>query len=444
MQTDSANLPHVVILGGGFGGLSAAKALDKAPVRVTLIDRRNHHLFQPLLYQVAAAALSPAQIAYPIRAILRRQRNATVLLGEVAAIDADKREIRLAGANGARMHFDYLIVATGAQNFYFGHDDWQPYAIGLKSLEDAIELRRRILLAFEQAEAETDPVEKRNLLSFAIIGAGPTGVELAGAIAEIARHALASDFRNIDPRSTRVVLIEAGPRILSGFEPPLAADAQRRLVALGVEVRVSSLVQSCNRDGVVIGEELIPARTIIWAAGVAASPAARWLGAPADRAGRVIVDPDFSVPGHDGIFVIGDTSSALGRDGKPLPGLAPVAKQQGHYVGRVIAAHVTGRPHPPPFRYRNYGNLATLGRSAAIADFGWLKLTGFLGWVMWSMVHIFYLIGFRNRLIVALDWFWAYLTFERGARLITHCESPPDAGEAEQPRSVAMTGTDRR
>jgi NADH dehydrogenase len=444
VKTDPANLPHVVILGGGFGGLSAAKALAKAPVRVTLIDRRNHHLFQPLLYQVAAAALSPAQIAYPIRAILRRQANATVLLGEVAAIDPDKRDIRLAGANGARMHFDYLVVATGAQSFYFGHDDWQPYAIGLKSLEDAIELRRRMLLAFERAEAETDPVEKRNLLSFAIIGAGPTGVELAGAIAEIARHALASDFRHIDSRSTRVVLIEAGPRILAGFEPPLAADAQRRLVALGVEVRVSSPVQSCNRDGVVIGDELVPARTIIWAAGVAASPAARWLGAPADRTGRVIVDPDFSVPGHEGIFVVGDTSSALRKDGKPLPGLAPVAKQQGHYVGRVIAAHVMGRPHPRPFRYRNYGNLATIGRSAAIADFGWLKLTGFLGWVMWSMVHIFYLIGFRNRLIVALDWFWAYLTFERGARLITHCDSPPDASEAEQPRSVAKTGTDHR
>jgi NADH dehydrogenase len=442
VKTERDDKPHIVIIGGGFGGLSAAKALARVRARLTLIDRRNHHLFQPLLYQVATAALSPEQIASPIRFVLRHQHNATVLLGDVTAIDRSRREIRLSAATAPRMRYDFLIIATGAQHSYFGHDEWRPYATGLKTLEDAIEIRRRILLAFERAEAEGDAAEKSRLLTFVIVGAGPTGVELAGAIAEIARYALARDFRNIDPRSTRVVLIEAGPRILPGFDAGLASDAQKRLEALGVELRMGAPVKSCNRDGAVIGDEFLPARTIVWAAGVTASPAAQWLGVPADRVGRVMVAPDLSVPEHGEVFVIGDTAHARARDGSALPGLAAVAKQQGTYVARVITARLNGRAPPSPFSYRNFGSLATIGRAAAIADFGWLKLTGFLGWLMWSLVHIFYLIGFRNRIIVALDWLWAYLTFERGARLITECETPIEASAIEQPRPRALTGTE--
>jgi NADH dehydrogenase len=422
--------------------LSAAKSLATADVCVTVIDRRNHHLFQPLLYQVATAALSPAQVAAPIRSILRKQRNATVLLGDVVGIDAAKREVRLAGEQAPRILFDYLVIATGARHSYFGRDDWQDYAIGLKSLEDATEIRRRILIAFEQAEAECDPVERRRLLTFAIIGAGPTGVELAGAIAEISRNALASDFRNIDPRSTRVVLIEAGPRVLPAFPDALSADAKRRLESLGVEVRLGTPVTACDKDGVVIGDERVPARTIVWAAGVAASPAAAWLGTAADRAGRAIVGPDLAVPGYERIFVIGDTASAKGRDGKPLPGLAPVAKQQGEHVARVIAAQVAGRPEPGPFAYRSFGNLATIGRAAAIAYFGRVHLTGLAAWLMWCAAHIFFLIGFRNRITVTLDWLWAYLTFERGARLITHGADakPAEPAKVAAPRLVVAGG----
>jgi NADH dehydrogenase FAD-containing subunit len=426
----TAARPHVVIIGGGFGGLSAATALAREEVSVTVIDRRNHHLFQPLLYQVATAGLSPAQIAAPIRTILRNQKNATVLLGEVTGIDPAKREVMLGTSpTGPRILYDYLVIATGARHSYFGRDSWEHYAPGLKSLEDATELRRRILLAFERAEAECDAAEQSRLLTFVIIGAGPTGVEMAGTIAEISHHALASDFRNIDPHATRVVLVEAGPRILPVFPEILSADAQKRLKALGVEIRLGMPVTACDEGGVVVGEERIAARTIIWAAGVAASPAASWLKAPADRAGRVIVRPDLSIPGQDRIFVIGDTASAKDIDGKPLPGLAPVAKQEGAYVAGVIAARVKGMPDPRPFAYRSAGNLATIGRSAAVVDFGKLRLTGFVAWLLWSIAHIFFLIGFRNRLTVAIDWLWAYLTFERGARLITNTGPMPRLAE---------------
>ena len=409
-------VPHVVIVGAGFGGLSATKALAHAPVRVTLIDKRNHHLFQPLLYQVATAGLSPAQIAAPIRTIVRHQKNTTVLLGEVTGVDMAKREVAL---GEMRIPFDYLVLATGARHFYFGYDDWEPFAPGLKSLEDATEIRRRILLAFETAESECDVTAQNRLLTFVVIGAGPTGVEMAGTIAEISRHALRMDFRNIDPSAARILLVEAGPRVLPAFPEVLSKDAQTRLERLGVEVRLGQAVTACDAEGVTIGGQHVPAHTIIWAAGVMASPAARWLGVAADRAGRVAVASDLSVPGHSDVFVIGDTALAKDAGGKPLPGLAPVAKQEGAYVARVIAARSSEHPVPPVFHYKNFGNLATIGRKAAVVDFGRIKLTGFFAWVLWSVAHIFYLIGFRNRLTVAIDWLWAYLTFERGARLIT-------------------------
>lgn len=408
--------PHVVIVGAGFGGLSAAKALATAPVSVTVIDRRNHHLFQPLLYQVATAGLSPADIAYPIRSILSRQRNTTVLLGEATGIDKERRELLL---GDERILFDYLVLATGARHAYFGHDEWEPFAPGLKSLEDATEIRRRVLLSFERAEVECDTDERRKLLTFVIIGAGPTGVEMAGAVAEIARHALASDFRNIDPRSARVVLVEGGPRVLPAFPESLSSKAQSMLTQLGAEIRLGVPVTACDADGVIVGKDRIHARTVIWAAGVTASPAARWLDVTADRAGRVVVGRDLSVPGHDNIFVIGDTAAAMDAGGKPLPGLAPVAKQQGQYIARLIERRVAGRGPAPGFIYHSGGNLATIGRRAAVADFGTVKLSGFFAWVLWSVAHIYFLIGFRSRMTVAFQWLWAYLTYERGARLIT-------------------------
>lgn len=427
--------PHVVIIGGGFAGLTAAKALANDDVSVTVIDQRNHHLFQPLLYQVATAALSPAQIAAPIRTILRRQKNATVLLGEVIGVDSIKREVILASSDSQRITYDYLVIATGAQHSYFGHEAWRRYAFGLKSLEDATDIRRRILLAFEHAEAICDADEKRRLLTFVVVGAGPTGVELAGAIAEISRHALASDFRNIDPRSARIVLVEAGPRVLPAFPGNLSTDAKRRLERLGVEVRLNSAVGACDAGGVTIGDERLEARTILWAAGVAASPAAKWLGVPADRAGRVLVAPDLSVPGQPGIFVIGDTANVKDAKGAVVPGLAPAAKQQGAYIAQVISARARNRSVRPPFVYRNLGNLATIGRKVAVADFGRLKFTGFPAWLLWSVAHVFFLIGFRNRITVAIDWFWSYVTFERGARLIS--QSPPPAQAQELPIAIA-------
>jgi NADH:ubiquinone reductase (H+-translocating) len=415
-------LPRVVIVGAGFGGLSAAIALRRAKVHVTLIDRRNYHLFQPLLYQVATAALSPADIAQPIRSILRHQRNATVLLGTVTGVDTATRDVLILGPDPStdrRIPYDYLIVATGARHAYFGNDAWEPFAPGLKKIEDATDIRRRILLAFEEAENAAHAEQRAPMLCFVVVGGGPTGVELAGAIAELASMALAADFRHVDPRQTRVVLVEAGPRLLPAFPEALAAKAQRALERLGVEVRLGAPVTACDEGGVMVREERIAARTVLWAAGVAASPAAKWLGAERDRAGRAKVAADLSLPGHPEIFVIGDTALATDATGKALPGIAPAAKQAGRYAARVIRALVDGRKAPPPFRYHHLGNLATIGRKAAIADFGRLHLSGRIAWLLWGMVHIYFLIGFRNRLVVALDWLWAYLTFERGSRLIT-------------------------
>jgi NADH dehydrogenase len=410
-----ARLPKVVIIGAGFGGLSAAKALAKAPVSVTLIDRRNHHLFQPLLYQVATAGLAPTQIATPIRAIVRKQRNTDVVLGEVTGVDTFERQVEL-GAR--RVPYDYLVIATGARHSYFGRDEWERFAPGLKSLEDATALRRRILLAFEHAELEVDPTERARLTTFAIIGAGPTGVETAGAIAELAKKALACDYRRINPRCARVVLIEAGAEVLGAFPEPLSQAARKSLEGLGVDVRLGKPVSAIDEAGVTFGDERIESRCVIWAAGVQSSPAARWLNAPADRAGRVVVGADLAAGGHDNVFVIGDCASARARDGKPLPGIAPVAKQQGAFVARVIRNRLRGNT-TPAFSYVDYGAMATIGRKSAIADFRGLHLKGFIGWLVWSAAHVYFLIGFRNRIAVTLDWAWSYLTFERGARLIT-------------------------
>jgi NADH dehydrogenase FAD-containing subunit len=414
----AARQPRVVIVGAGFGGLTAAKALKRAPVAVTVIDRRNYHLFQPLLYQVATAALSPADIAQPIRAILRRQRNAEVILGRVTDVDAAAREVLI---DQRRIAYDYLVIATGARHAYFGHDEWAPFAPGLKKIGDAIAIRCRILLAFEEAETATDPNLRASLLTFVVVGGGPTGVELAGALTELARQSMAGDFRHIDPRRARVLLVEAGPRLLPTFPERLSAVAKRELEQLGVEVRLDTMVTDCNASGVAMGEEHVRARTVLWAAGVAASPAASWLGAAQDRSGRVEVAADLSLPGHPEIFVIGDTALPTDAAGnrRPLPGIAPAAKQAGQYVAKVIRMRAHGRTTPGPFRYRNYGNLATIGRKAAVADFGWIRLSGRLAWWLWGLAHIYFLIGFRNRLAVALDWFWSYLTFQRHARLIT-------------------------
>jgi NADH dehydrogenase len=406
---------RVVIVGAGFGGLSAAKALAGSPFDVTVIDRHNYHLFQPLLYQVATAGLSPADIASPIRGILARAQNINVVLGKVSGVDTAQREVI---AEGHRIAFDSLILATGAQHAYFGHGDWAAFAPGLKTIDDATYIRRRILLAFEKAETEPDPAERARLLNFVIVGGGPTGVEMAGAIAELANRALAKDFRSIDPRSARIILVEAAPRLLTPFVPSLSEAAKRSLEQLGVEVRLGAAVTALDNEGVSIGGERIEARTVIWAAGVMASPAAQWLGAEADRVGRVKVAPDLSVPGHPDVFVIGDTAAARGADGKPLPGVAPVAKQQGQYVARLLIARASDRPMPP-FRYRDFGSLATIGRSRAVVQMGGVKLKGFIAWVLWSVAHIYFLIGFRNRFVVATNWLWNYLTFQRGTRLIT-------------------------
>src|SRR5215475_10567110 len=412
--------PQVVIIGAGFGGLSAAKSLSKAPFDVVVIDRYNYHMFQPLLYQVATAALSPGDIAFPIRTVFRRAPNMRVVLATVSAIDAEPNEV-IAGAN--RIPFDYLIVATGARQAYFGHDDWAPHAHGLKTIGDAVYLRDRILLAFEKAETETDPDERRRLLNFVVVGGGATGVELTGAIAELAKRTLASDFRTINPGSARIVLVEAGPRLLRQFDESLSHSAQRALEKLGAEVRVGTAVTGCDEAGISMGTERVESRTIMWSAGVEASPAGRWLGAETDRAGRVKVEPDLSLPGRPHIFVLGDTALASGVGGEPLPGVAPVAKQQGAYVARVIAARAGGRS-VPPFQYRDFGMLAIIGRSRAVAQFGRVKLSGLPAWLLWCFAHIYFLIGYRNRLVVMLNWAWNFLTFRRGARLITDGRAP--------------------
>jgi len=417
---ENATRARVMIVGAGFGGLSCAKALAHEPVDVTVIDRRNYHLFQPLLYQVATAGLSPAQIAQPIRAILRGSRNTRVVMARVEAIDTARRRVRT--QDGTETGYDFLIVATGARHAYFGHDDWETAAPGLKKIEDAIEIRRRILVAFEQAESCADPADRKKLLSFVVVGGGPTGVEMAGAIAELARKTLKHDFRNIDPSDTRVVLVEAGARLLPAFPPRLSEAARRSLLRIGVEVRLGVPVTACDRDGVTVGSERIDAATIVWGAGVAASPAARWLQAEKDRLGRVAVGSDLSLPGHPEIFVIGDTASAADGKGGTLPGLAPVAKQQGAYVAGVIAARLARRAPPPAFRYRDFGTMATIGRGAAVASFGRFGISGLAAWLMWAGVHILFLIGFRNRLTVLLDWLWCYFTFGSGVRLITNTE----------------------
>lgn len=422
----AANRPHVVILGGGFGGLYAARALARHPVRITLVDRKNHHTFQPLLYQVATAALSPADIAAPIRGILRGYENVEVLLAEAVGFDLAARRVKL---KESELSYDYLIVSAGVRHSYFGHAEWEALAPGLKSLEDALEMRRRILLAFELAERQKALSGKCEPLNFVVVGAGPTGVELAGALAEIARQALVRDFRAIDPAQARIILLEGGPRVLPTYPEDLSRSAEEQLRGLGVEVRTSTLVTAIEPGLLRIGDSVLPAAVTLWAAGVLASPLGAALGAPLDRVGRVRVEPDLSLPGHPEVFVIGDLATLNGEDGKPLPGVAPVAIQQGRATAENIARDLGARAlRSEPrrnFRYRDRGNLATIGRAAAVADFGRIRLSGLIAWMAWLTVHIFWLIGFRNRLLVFVQWIWAYATYQRGTRLIT--------GEAELP-----------
>jgi NADH dehydrogenase len=437
-KTSLETWPQVVIVGAGFGGLQAARGLHGAPVRLTVIDQRNHHLFQPLLYQVATADLSPADISAPIRSVLRRQRDTEVLLAAVTGVDVAGRRVLLGKRS---VGYDYLVLATGAQHSYFGHDAWERLAPGLKTLTDATTIRRQILLAFEEAEAEADPAAQQALLTFVIVGGGPTGVELAGAIAGLAHKSLVRDFRHIHPASARVLLVEAAPRLLAAFPEALAQKAQQALERLGVEVRTRAPVEQVDAEGVLMAGERISARTVIWAAGVKASPAGAWLGAQVDRAGRVIVERDLTVPGHPEIFVIGDTAN-LTEHGKPVPGVAPAAMQEGRFVAKMIRRRVAGARERRPFHYRDKGNLATVGRSFAIADLGPLKLSGFLAWVAWLLVHITYLIGFRNRLLVMIQWAWAYFTAQRGARLITEsCTEAPAFLNARRAARIVSSDT---
>lgn len=408
----AAKRPKVVIIGAGFGGLEAAKRLAGEAVEVTVIDRRNHHLFQPLLYQVATAALSPADIAAPIRSILSRAPNVRVLLDAVCAVIPAERSIRL--QSGRVVEYDWLIIATGARHSYFGRDDWARHAPGIKTIEDATDVRRRVLLALERAETETDKAVRNALLTFVVVGGGPTGVEMAGAIAELSRKSVSRDFRSITPHCSRVVLIEAGPRLLPAFPSELSARTKRSLEQLGVEVRLGQPVSDIGATIVRTGDEAIATHTIVWAAGVQASPAAEWLGAASDRQGRVKVVPEMHVPHHPEIFVIGDTAACTGHGDRILPGIAPVAKQQGRYVAERVLGRVSG-----PFRYRDFGNLATIGRSRAVADFGRVRLSGHLAWLIWCIAHVWFLVGFRSRLSVMLSWAWNYVTFARSARLIT-------------------------
>ena len=420
--------PHVVIIGGGFGGLYAARALRRTPVQITLVDRRNHHVFQPLLYQVATAALSPGDIASPIRWILRRQRNTEVLLADVVTIDPSVKRITLADGS---LSYDFLIVAAGATHAYFGHDEWRTTAPGLKTLEDALDIRRRVLMAFERAEREPNAERRKALLTFVVVGGGPTGVELAGALAEISRLSLARDFRHFDPSSARILLIEAGPAILATFPEPLREAARQDLVRLGVVVRTGHPVTSVMPGAVQIAGETVAAETVLWAAGVAASPLGKSLGLPTDRAGRVRIEPDLTLPGHPDVFVIGDLASLNGADGKPLPGVAQVAIQMGEHSARNIERAIEHQPLAR-FQYHDLGNLATIGRGSAVADLGRLQLKGFIGWLVWAFVHIFNLIGFRNRIVVFVQWGWAYFTFQRSVRLILN--EAPEATKANVAR----------
>jgi NADH:quinone reductase (non-electrogenic) len=414
-MTRSVTLPHVVIVGGGFGGLYAARALAGQAVRVTLLDRRNYHLFQPLLYQVATAALNPSDIAAPLRSVLRRATNVTVFLASVERVELAGRRVVL---ERGEIGYDALVLAAGASHSYFGHDDWEVFAPGLKTLEDALEIRRRVLLAYEAAERELDGAEQRALLTFVVIGGGPTGVELAGALGEISRQTIARDFRLIDPTQARIILLEGGPRILPTFPESLSRSAEHALRRIGVEVRTHAIVTRVTADAVWLGGEQVRARTVLWAAGVAAAPLARTLGASLDRSGRVLVEPDLSVPGHPEVFAIGDLCAFLHQTGAPLPGVAPVAIQQGRAVADNVQRRLRGQP-TRPFRYRDKGSMATIGRAAAVAVVGRFRLSGLVAWLAWLLVHIMFLIGFRNRLLVLFEWAWAYVTWHRGARLIT-------------------------
>ena len=422
------NLQRIVVVGAGFGGLEVVYRLAGTPTSITLIDRRNHHLFQPLLYQVATASLATSEIAWPIRHLLRDRPEVTTLLGNVTGVDMNKRQVLLEG--GDALPYDTLVLATGARHAYFGHDEWEPFAPGLKTLEDGTTIRRRILLAFERAERESDPQRRDAQLTFVIIGAGPTGVELAGTIAELAKVTMPPDFRNIDTRKARVVLIEAGPRVLAGFAEDLSAYAQRSLEEIGVEVFLGQAVSECTAEGVVYGGNKLDAKTILWAAGVRASPAAEWLSAPSDRAGRLAVSPDLTVPKHPEIFAVGDTAAIAAPDGSPVPGIAPAAKQQARYVADVIKARLSGAAAPIAFHYKHDGSLAQIGKRRAVIDFGWIKMRGALAWWIWGIAHIYFLIGVRNRLSVAISWWWIYTRDQRSARLITQGRSAPGQTES--------------
>ena len=423
-RSDGKNLPHVVILGGGFAGLYAAKALRDAPVRVTVVDRRNHHLFQPMLYQVATAGLNPSDIASPIRSILRRSRNTEVLLAEAERADVHGRQVTF--TDGAILGYDYLLIATGARHSYFGNDHWEPLAPGLKSLEDALDIRRRVLLAFERAERETDPVRRHAYLTFVVVGGGPTGVEMAGAVAEIRRYALRRDFRHIDPGEATVMLLEGGPRLLTSYPPNLSDEAKLELRKLGVEVRTEMLVTDIRPGSVAAAGWVIPTQTVIWAAGNTASPMLKTLGTPLDRAGRAIVEHDCTIPGHPEVFVLGDAAAFNHEAGGTLPGICPVAIQMGDYAARAIEGDLAGRPRRA-FTYWDRGQLAVIGRGQAVADIWKLHFSGFLAWLIWIFVHIFFLIGFRNRILVLLQWAWSYAAYGRGARLITYEIQAPGA-----------------
>ncbi len=440
-KPETAGATHrVVIIGAGFGGLECARALARAPVEITLVDRHNHHLFQPLLYQVATAALSPGDIAWPVRSVFRRGRNVTVLMATVTGVDTEARLVRT--AEGLALPYDTLVLATGATHSYFGRDEWARFAPGLKTIEDATAIRRRLLLAFERAELTEDPAERRRLLTFAVVGGGPTGVELAGAMVELARATIVGEFRRFDPRSARVVLIEAGPRLLPTLPKDLSTYAHHALERMGVQVLLGTRVTGVDASGVQCGEERIAASTIVWAAGVVASAAAAWVDAERDRAGRIKVAPDLSLPSHPEIFAVGDTAAVTDAKGRPVPGNAPAAKQMGRHAGRVIAARLAGRTDPRPFAYRHHGDLATIGRRAAVVSLDSIRLKGWLAWLFWGVAHIWYLIGFRSRVVVSFEWIWGYLTLQRGARLITRSsDARPEAIAPAEPAGASVPAT---